>query len=115
MAPIDPVTVPRPGDVLTNEDIKRYFVVGNSGGMRRNIRGNLLVLISDPFKGMYQDRWNGDILHYTGMGPIGNQSLNYSQNRTLAGICDQQNGELGVSLHSSNPDPVMSALVISGH
>ena len=27
-----------------------------------------------------------------------------------AGICDQQNGELGVSLHSSNPDPVMSAL-----
>jgi hypothetical protein len=29
-----------------------------------------------------------------------------------AGICDQQNGELGVGLHSSNPDPVMSA---SGH
>src|SRR5215469_14308225 len=27
-----------------------------------------------------------------------------------ARICDQQNGELGVNLHSSNPDPVMSAL-----
>jgi hypothetical protein len=27
-----------------------------------------------------------------------------------AGICDQQNGELGVGLHSSNPDPVMSPL-----
>jgi hypothetical protein len=27
-----------------------------------------------------------------------------------AGICDQQNGELEVGLHSSNPDPVTSAL-----
>jgi len=94
MARIDPVTVPDPGDVLTNEDIKRCFIVGNSGGMRRNRKGNLLVLISDPFKGMYQDRWHGDILHYTGMGPTGNQSLSYSQNRTLA-----QSPKSKISLH----------------
>jgi 5-methylcytosine-specific restriction protein A len=28
--------------------------------------------------------WEGDVLHYTGMGPTGNQSLTYAQNRTLA-------------------------------
>jgi hypothetical protein len=27
-----------------------------------------------------------------------------------AGICDRRNGVLEVSLHSSNPDPLMSAL-----
>jgi 5-methylcytosine-specific restriction enzyme A len=54
------------------------------GGMRRSTKRNLLVLISDPFKGLYQDRWDGEILHYTGMGPEGEQSLAYAQNRTLA-------------------------------
>src|SRR4051812_17473756 len=53
------------------------------GGMRRSTKRNLLVLISDPFKGLYQDRWEDDVLHYTGMGPTGDQSLSYAQNRTL--------------------------------
>ena len=60
---------PSSGDVLTNEEIGRRFVVGNMGGMRRSNKRNLLVLISDPFKGLYQDRWEGEVLHYTGMGP----------------------------------------------
>ena len=51
MAQNAPVAIPKPGDVLNNEGIKRCFAVGNSGGMRRSKRGNLLVLISDPFKG----------------------------------------------------------------
>src|SRR6266478_2064250 len=77
-------SLPAPGDVLTNEEIGRRFLVGNMGGMRRSTKRNLLVLISDPFKGLYQDRWDGEVLHYTGMGPTGHQSLNYAQNRTLA-------------------------------
>ena len=75
---------PSPGDVLTNEEIGRRFGVGNMGGMRRSNKRNLLILISDPFKGLYQDRWEGEVLHYTGMGPTGDQSLIYAQNRTLA-------------------------------
>jgi 5-methylcytosine-specific restriction protein A len=51
--------------------------------MRRSKKRNLVVLISDPFKGLYQDRWEGDVLHYTGMGLIGDQSLTHAQNRTL--------------------------------
>src|SRR5262245_8356249 len=75
---------PSPGDVLTNQQIGRYFAVGNMGGMLRSTKRNLLVLISDPFKGLYQDRWDGAVLHYTGMGLTGHQSLTYAQNRTLA-------------------------------
>lgn len=75
--------LPAPGDVLTNEEISNRFSVGNMGGMRRSTKRNLLVLISDPFKGLYQDRWEDDVLHYTGMGPTGDQSLSYAQNKTL--------------------------------
>jgi 5-methylcytosine-specific restriction protein A len=80
----DRESLPSPGDVLTNEEIGRCFAVGNMGGMRRSKKRNLLVIISDPFKGLYQDRWEGDVLHYTGMGLSGDQSLTYAQNRTLA-------------------------------
>jgi hypothetical protein len=46
------VSKTRRGDALTNEEIARRFVVGNMNGMRRNTKRNLLVLISDPFKGL---------------------------------------------------------------
>lgn len=78
-----PEFFPTPGDVLTNNELGRTFAVGNMGGMRRSSKLDLLVLISDPFKGLYRDRWEGEILHYTGMGPRGDQSLTYAQNRTL--------------------------------
>jgi 5-methylcytosine-specific restriction enzyme A len=51
-------------------------------------------VISDPFKGLYQDRWLGDVLHYTGMGPIGNQSITYAQNKTLA-----ESPKTGIAVH----------------
>jgi len=75
--------LPSPKDVLTNAEISQRFGVGAMSGMRLNSKRNLLVLISDPFKGLYQDRWEGDILHYTGMGKLGQQSLTYAQNKTL--------------------------------
>jgi 5-methylcytosine-specific restriction protein A len=78
-----PQPLPFPGEVLTNETISHRFGVGYMGGMRRSTKRNLLVLISDPFKGLYQDRWEGDVLHYTGMGQNGDQSLTAAQNKTL--------------------------------
>src|ERR1700692_3754531 len=56
----EPQPLPSPGEVLTNETISQRFGVGNMGGMRRSTKRKLLVLISDPFKGLYQDRWEGD-------------------------------------------------------
>ena len=72
-----------PGDVLNNTDIHEEFGVGNMGGMRRSHENNCLVLISDGTKSLYDDRWEGPILHYTGMGKSGDQTFS-SQNRTLA-------------------------------
>ncbi|NMA04739.1 MAG: HNH endonuclease [Acholeplasmataceae bacterium] len=53
------------------------------GGMRRSKTTNTLVIISDHTKGLYEDKWFGDTLHYTGMGKKGDQDINVSQNRTL--------------------------------
>jgi 5-methylcytosine-specific restriction protein A len=80
----DSGNIPEVGAVLTNEEISATFGVGMMGGMRRSLERKLLVLISDPFKSIYRDRWEGNILHYTGMGPDGEQSLTYAQNKTLS-------------------------------
>jgi len=73
-----------PGDILSNQDLGDLFGCGNSGGMRRANRTNSLVIISSHVKSIYDDRWDGDILFYTGMGQRGDQSLSFLQNKTLA-------------------------------
>jgi len=71
------------GAVILNKDVSAIFGVGLQGGMRRSLSKNVLVLISDHTRGVYEDRWEGDIIHFTGMGQKGHQTLGY-QNRTLA-------------------------------
>ena len=73
-----------PGSELTNAELSATFKVGNMGGMRRSRETNTLVIVSDPFKGLYLDRWIDGVLHYTGMGKSGDQSLTFMQNSTLA-------------------------------
>ncbi|MFA6984211.1 MAG: HNH endonuclease, partial [Sedimentibacter sp.] len=67
---------------------------GNMGGMRRSKATNSLVIISDHTKGLYEDKWFGDVLHYTGMGKNGDQDLNFMQNKTLA-----ESDRNGVEVH----------------
>ena len=45
---------PTPGEVLTNEEIVRRFVVGNMGGMRRSNERNLLLQL--PFLSIWSKR-----------------------------------------------------------
>jgi len=75
-----------PGDILTNEDITNIFGCSGQGGMRRSHKTNTLVLISnhDKLNNPYNDRWIGNIFHYTGMGMEGDQSLDFNQNKTLS-------------------------------
>jgi len=80
---------PNPGDILSNNEICAQFRVGNSGGMRRSRVNNCLILISDPFKALYEDKWIDGVLHYTGMGQDGHQELD-RQNRTLFNARDIQ-------------------------
>jgi 5-methylcytosine-specific restriction enzyme A len=74
--------LPAVGTILTNRQLMDQFQIGMSGGMRRSRRQRCLVVVSDHTKAIYHDRWDGKILHYTGMGLKGDQRL-ASQNLTL--------------------------------
>ena len=71
------------GEIVSHADIRAAYSVGNMGGMRKSNTHNCLVLISDHTKGLYEDKWHDDILHYTGMGKTGDQKLKGNQNITL--------------------------------
>lgn len=71
------------GAVVSNDEMRKEFKIGNMGGMRKSNTYGCLVIISDHTKGLYEDKWYGDELHYTGMGKVGDQILTGNQNGTL--------------------------------
>ena len=71
------------GQIITNNELRQTFSCGMMGGMRRSKATNTLVIVSDHTKGLYEDKWYGDVLHYTGMGKKGDQDKNAAQNKTL--------------------------------
>ena len=72
------------GDTINNQQMMEIFKCSQQGGMRRSHATNTLLLISDHTKSLYEDLWQGDILHYVGMGTEGDQDINFQQNKTLA-------------------------------
>lgn len=72
------------GEIVTNEELYKEFSCGNSGGLRRSNLNNCLVIVCDHTKSLYDDKWYGNELHYTGMGKFGDQPLDKTQNKTLA-------------------------------
>ena len=82
------------GEILNNKELSKLFICGNMGGMRRSHKTNTLVIVSDHTKGLYDDKWFGNHLHYTGMGKTGDQSVTFSQNRTL-----NESDTNGVAVH----------------
>lgn len=69
--------------IVNNADLCSEFSCGNIGGMRRSKATNTLVLVTDHSKRLYDDRWDGEVLLYTGMGKIGDQDINKNKNKTL--------------------------------
>lgn len=82
------------GEQLTNEQLAETFGCSTQGGMRRSLSTGTLVIVSDHIKSVYEDRWIDGVMHYTGMGLVGDQSVDHSQNRTLA-----QSDTNGVNVH----------------
>ena len=82
------------GAEVTNDQLRIAFACGNMGGIRRSRAKNALIIISDHTKSLYEDKWRGDVLHYTGMGLVGDQVLQGNQNRTLF-----ESKTNGVNLH----------------
>ncbi|WP_123301294.1 HNH endonuclease [Vibrio crassostreae] len=78
------LSLPQIGTKLNNTDLCEVFGCSPQGGMRRSHKTNTLVIVSNHIKSIYDDRWVGDVLHYTGMGSKGDQSLTFQQNKTLA-------------------------------
>lgn len=76
-------TPPDPGSNLHNDEVAASFLCSTQGGMRRSKRTNTLLIVSNHVASIYDDRWVDDVLHYTGMGQFGDQSLETKQNRTL--------------------------------
>lgn len=77
------VVVPVPGTIISNEFLTTIFQCSTQGGMRRSHTTNTLVIVSNHVESVYEDRWVGDVFHYTGMGQHGHQSLRSAQNKTL--------------------------------
>lgn len=72
------------GQVINNDQLCETFGCSPQGGMRRSLKTNTLVLISNHVESIYDDRWIDGVFHYTGMGQKGDQSLDFSQNKTLS-------------------------------
>lgn len=73
-----------PNRCFSNQELMDTFGVANSGGMRRSIKNNVLLLIHNTTDAIYKDRWEGNVFYYTGMGLTGDQSMDFGQNKTLA-------------------------------
>ena len=84
----------KPGDVVNNAKLVEMFGCSPQGGMRRSLSTNTLVIVSNHVSSIYGDRWDGNILHYTGMGQKGDQVLDGNQNRTL-----NESASNGVKVH----------------
>lgn len=82
------------GQIVDNEQLCSIFKCSPQGGMRRSLKTNTLILVSNHVASIYDDRWIGDVFHYTGMGQAGDQSLEAAQNKTLA-----QSPTNGVAVH----------------
>lgn len=73
----------KPGMNLDNNQIMETFKCSGQGGMRRSHETNTLILVSNHIESLYEDRWEGGVFHYTGMGRVGDQTLT-TQNKTVA-------------------------------
>jgi 5-methylcytosine-specific restriction protein A len=82
------------GQIIRNDELCALFKCSPQGGMRRSLKTNTLVLVSNHVASIYDDRWIGKTFHYTGMGQEGDQSLDAGQNKTLA-----RSASTGVDVH----------------
>lgn len=88
------LSLPQIGTKINNAELCEVFGCSPQGGMRRAHKTNTLVIVSNHIESIYDDRWSDGVLHYTGMGTKGDQSLTFRYNKTLA-----ESGSNGVAVH----------------
>ncbi|SDK77386.1 5-methylcytosine-specific restriction enzyme A [Modicisalibacter muralis] len=81
---MDSIETLQPGTILSNDELREIFKCSPQGGMRRSHETNTLVIVTNHIESIYEDRWEGDVIHYTGMGQKGPMQLSFAQNKTLS-------------------------------
>ena len=71
------------GDIYTNAKITSTFKINPQSGMRRGLENNCLVLTCNHVKKEYNDRWENNILYYTGKGLKESSQKFERENKTL--------------------------------
>jgi len=71
------------GQIINNDKLCDIFKCSPQGGMRKSNTTETLVIVANYVRGIYHDKWIGGVLHYTGMGLHGDQSIYEKQNYTL--------------------------------
>ena len=82
------------GQKLSTDEVTYIFKCTLQGGMNKSNKTNSLVLVFNHIKYSYNNRWDDDIIHYTGMGQKGDQSLDFRFNKTL-----NESNQNGVKLY----------------
>ena len=85
------------GETVKAERIYEEFGCQRYKGIMHSASKNALVLVSDRVKGIYKDRWDNDILYYTGTGQIGNQVMDSSHGNNNAKLANSR--ENGLTLY----------------
>ena len=73
------------GNTYSAKEYTEAFKCSHMGGMNYSSKTKTLVLISKQNNGIYSDKWdyNTKILHYTGHGQVGDQTLTAANKRLL--------------------------------
>lgn len=82
------------GDKLTFAQLRNLFQCSNAGGVLPTKKYQTLVIVSNHIKGVADDQWKGDVLHYTGMGHSGDQTIDGNYNQILS-----ESNTNGVTVH----------------
>ena len=85
------------GEVVNAERIYEEFGCQRYKGIMHSVSKNALVLVSDRVKSIYKDRWDNDILYYTGTGQIGNQVMDSSHGNNNVKLANSR--ESGLTLY----------------
>ncbi|MGL5000876.1 MAG: hypothetical protein ACRC6J_04055 [Cetobacterium sp.] len=81
-------------DIYTSDEIVETFKVNKQGSMRMSLTNNCLVLTCNHIEKIYNDRWEGNTLYYTGMGLKENSQIFEKANKKL-----KDSNELGIDIY----------------
>jgi 5-methylcytosine-specific restriction protein A len=71
------------GEVLSHRELVDHFKVSFSGGIRPSNKTKTVIVISNHVESLYDDKWIDGVLHYTGTGQQGDQTIDSGNNKTL--------------------------------